>query len=169
MPLLCSCGEKLFLSRIRAQERAVSETLNSLIPSAEEKPALERHRAAKPKEQKPQEKPAEQPEAETPGPSHPPKGKAKGGKGKQQPGIPAQEKSPTTSPPTNKGTCIFQQALRTLISLIFINTGCDSAAWLQAWVAGRAGLIGVFYLPGFGLAHLPASRAPMSPTSNCYI
>ena len=93
------------------------------IPSAEEKPAFERSCAAKPKEQKPQEKPAEQPEAETPGPSHPPKGKAKGGKGKQQPGVPAQEKSPTTSTLANKGTCSFQQALRTLISLIFINTG----------------------------------------------
>ena len=32
---VCSWGEKLFLSRIRAQESAVSETLDSLIPTKE--------------------------------------------------------------------------------------------------------------------------------------
>ena len=77
------------------------------IPSAEEKPAFERIRASATKpieEEKPQEKPSEQLEPEKPGPSHPQKGKAKGGKGKQQPVEPVLGKSPTTSSPANKGT-----------------------------------------------------------------
>ena len=87
---------------------ATSEPDQPISP-AEEKPAFECSRAAKPiKEEKPQEKPSEQLEPEKPGPSHPHKGKTKGGKGQRQPVAPVQGESPTTSPPAKTGELIYE-------------------------------------------------------------